>query len=49
MNGIRVEKLQFGHGFTAVENFRMRRSCRGLILLQFGHGFTAVENWDFHE
>ena len=37
------ELLQFGHGFTAVDIFRPRRTARAVGLLQFGHGFTAVD------
>ncbi len=37
--------LQFGHGFTAVENRdNLNKKVEDRCGLQFGHGFTAVEN-----
>ena len=38
--------LQFGHGFTAVENANGPATKPNTVTgLQFGHGFTAVENF----
>ena len=39
------DKLQFGHGFTAVENRAAHSRFAPRLALQFGHGFTAVENF----
>ena len=38
-----VKALQFGHGFTAVDNAVADALAHVEPLRQFGHGFTAVD------
>jgi len=38
-----ARRLQWGHGFSAVEIWRTDKEWERVVLLQWGHGFSAVE------